>query len=117
MGTEALLEMFFASLPSWRNILGLFQPKRDADWTKSALNLVIKLNDTVFMELNFLMTKKNYLYNQIKTNGARRQLRRQFQPLIPLEGSLSHPGMVSSVRLGHKVPFWVFLKPTLANCI
>lgn len=38
--------------------MGLFQPKRDADWTKSALNLVIKLNDTVFMEPNFLMTKK-----------------------------------------------------------
>lgn len=38
--------------------MGLFQPKRDADWTKPALILVIKLDDTVFMELNFLMTKK-----------------------------------------------------------
>lgn len=37
---------------------GFASAKRDADWTKPALILIIKLDDIVFMELNFLMTKK-----------------------------------------------------------
>lgn len=37
---------------------GFASAKRDADWSKPALILIIKLDDIVFMELNFLMTKK-----------------------------------------------------------
>lgn len=87
---RGLARISFEALPSWRNILCLFQPKRNVDWTKPAVILIIKLDDSVFMELNFSDDKKNYLYNQIKTNGAQRQLGRQFRPLMPPSRAAYH---------------------------
>lgn len=106
---RGLARISFEALPSWRNILCLFQPKRNVDWIKPALILVIKLDDTVFMELNFSDDKKKLSVQPNKDKRSSEAAREAISATnAPLKGSLSHPGMVSSVRLGHKVPFWVF---------
>lgn len=71
--------------------MGLFQPKRDADWTKSALNLVIKLNDTVFMGLNFLMTKKKLSVEPNKDKRSSEAAQEAISATHPPQGQLIAP--------------------------
>lgn len=80
--------------------MGLFQPKRDADWTKPALILVIKLDDTVFMELKFLMTKKKLSVQPNKDKRSSEAAQEAIsaanpprgQLIAPRDGVISRPG-------------------------
>lgn len=95
---------------------GFVSTERDVNRLKPAPVPFIELGDTGFMELNFLMTKKLSVWPN-KDERIQSPLRGQFGPLTHLTSCLSRPGMVSSVELGYKVPFWIFLKLALENCI